>query len=226
MHIQWRYLDLSAQWNTRQSPWLRFLELKLATPWSKHQWLMRVLWNSPVTVTSQLSPLFVKKSTFSSRYIVHPAGGGAAKLVCESCGAEYPYVANPSGCAFCAVMKESGIQIRVGHRDFTWLWSDWGWAIKHNGYFIGEEIKQPMPAIKPTRFKAKHKAMAAAFGIEKQEWALELNKPKRGYEVLVEPYPIQPIQPARPDPAIMASIFGGQPGIGAKPVTLGRKSLP
>jgi hypothetical protein len=218
MRLHWKYIDLSVQWN------IRFLELKIGVPWTSH-WIVRVLVNSPVTVTSQLAPLFVKKSTFTSRYIVHPTGGGAAKLVCESCGAEYPYVVSPSRCAFCAVMKESGVTICIAHRSREWRWSDWGWAIKHDGYYVGEEITQPMPAIRPTRFKAKHKALAVAFEIEKQEWALELDNPKRDYEVVVEPYPIKPVQPARPDPVIMASIFSGQPGIGARLGTLGRKRM-
>ena len=219
MRLQWRWLDISAQWQTRM------LEIKFGIPWISSHWMVHALWNCPVTITSQLQPLFVKKSTFTSRYIVHPEGGGAAKLVCESCGAEYPYVATPSGCAFCAVMKESGVTICIAHRSREWRWSNnWGWAVKHSGYYVGEEITSPMPAIRPTKFRAKHKAMDAAMRVEELEW-LSITDPKPSYEVVIEPYPIKPVQPARPDPAIMASIFGGKPGIGAKPGTLGRKQL-
>jgi hypothetical protein len=186
MHIHRRYLDISAQWN------IRMLDLKVGVPWSAH-WIIRLLWNSPVTTTTtdQLLPLFVKKSTFRSICIVHPTGGGAAKLVCESCGAEYPYVANPSGCAFCSVMKESGIMVCVDHRLREWLWSDWGWVIKQNGYYLGTMTEHPIPpAIKPTIYHAKHKAYAAASKIKYAD---------------VEPRPIAPLQPA-PD-AIRESLM-------------------
>jgi hypothetical protein len=208
MRIQWRYLDVAAQWRAR------FLDVRIGAIWTSH-WIIRVLINSPVTVTSQLSPLFVRKSTFTSRYIVHPNGGGAAKLVCESCGAEYPYVANPSACAFCSVMKESGFTIAFMHRTLEYRWSDWGWAVMDNGYYIGEEITDPIPALRPTKFTAKHKALDEASRRERQEWS-KFDTPLAMYSVEVVPYPLKPVQPLTPDPAIMASIFDRSPGIGAR----------
>ena len=178
MRIDLKYLHIAYQHN------IRMLDIKIGAPWSTH-WIIRLLWNSPVTTTNQLLPLFVKKSTFRSICIVHPNGGGAAKLVCESCGAEYPYIAHPSACAFCAVMKESGIMMCVGHRLREWLWSDWGWVIKQNGYYLGTMTEHPIPpAIMPTIYHAKHKAHAAASKIKYAD---------------VEPRPIAPFQPA-PDP--------------------------
>ena len=216
MVIDWQYLNI--EYSSRA----RSLEVRVGVPWSTH-WAIRLLWNSPVTITSQLMPLFVAKSTFFARSIVHPGGGGAAKLVCEQCGAEYPYVANPSPCAFCSVMKESGITVNIGHRTREWRWSDWGWAVMNNGYYIGESITNPTPAIRPTRFKAKHEAMDIARQLEIAEW--ERNPSPFDYHISVEPYPIKPVQPARPDPAIMSSIFDGRPGIGAKPGVFGHGKL-
>jgi hypothetical protein len=218
MRIQWRYLDLSYQHN------IGLLDAKIGVPWSTH-WIIRIVINSPVTITSQLSPLFVKKSTFTSRYIVHPNGGGAAKLVCESCGAEYPYVANPSACAFCSVMKESGFTIAFMHRTLEYRWSDWGWAVMHNGYYIGEEITDPIPALRPTKFTAKHKALDEARRRERQE-RLKFDTPLAMYSVEVVPYPLKPVQPLTPDPVIMASIFDRSPGVGARSkIATGDKQL-
>jgi hypothetical protein len=73
----------------------------------------------------ELSIRFVRKSTFTARYIVHPQGppdGGAAKFVCESCGAEYPYGAHPTPCAFCAAPKKSGVGVLWRGKIREWLW--------------------------------------------------------------------------------------------------------
>jgi hypothetical protein len=201
MTLHWKYLDVAIQWNI----WL--FDIKLGVPGSSH-WVIRIMINSPVTVTSQLMPLFVRKSTFTSRYIVHPTGGGAAKLVCESCGAEYHYVTDPPGCGFCAVMKESGITVCVAHRTRSWLWSDHGWCVRHNGNYVGTPNPGPVLGITVTRFKAKHKAYDVASDLEKKEWqklsGLEqvpalveqpLSKPVDFYRIVVEPYPLKPVQP-------------------------------
>jgi len=207
MRIRWRYLDLSYQRN------LGMVDLKIGMPWSD-QWLIRILINSPVTVTSQLSPLFVKRSMFASRYIVHPGGGGAARLVCEECGTEYPYVASPAPCAFCAVMKESGITICIAHRTREWRWSEWGWAVRYaDGYYLldPDDVTEAGYA-RVRRFKYKQDA----------EWVLSKNRLSGD----IEPYPLNPVQNPRPDRAIMDSIMSRSPGIGAKPGLWGNRQLP
>jgi hypothetical protein len=216
VHIQWRYLDIQHQSNT--GLW----DIRLSIPGLRH-WALRVYLDVPTTVTSQLSPLFVTKSLFRARHIVHPEGGGATRLVCESCGAEYPYVAAPQPCANCAVMKESGIMVVLFHRTWQWSWSDWGWAIKENGYYVGEPLKHPMPpGVTVARFKTTQRARKYL----ESAWRKASDVPVN-YEIV--PYPIKPVQPVRPDPAIMASIFG-PPGIGARPGRLGQagagKGLP
>jgi hypothetical protein len=105
MRIRWAYLEISTQSNTR------LLDVTLG--WSRERGSIRIMRDVPV---DSRALVFVHKSTFTVRYIVHPGGGNAARLVCESCGAEYPYGTNPTPCAFCAVRKESGIRIRL-----------WGW---------------------------------------------------------------------------------------------------
>lgn len=203
MRVSRRLLSIAYQHN------IRMLDMTIGTPWSSY-WVLHLLWNVPVTVTDRLTPLFVKKSTFTSRCIVHPEGGGATRLVCESCGAEYPYVASPSPCSFCAVMKESGFTINIGHRTREWRWSEWGWAVKRDGYYVGEAITEPMRtrAIRPTRFKAKHKAYELAMKLEAEEWdkvGPATSDQARGYRIEVNPYPIKPVQPARPE----MTKFGG-----------------
>lgn len=209
MRIQWRYLDIQTQRNTS------LIDIRVGA--SGDQWLLRLLWKSPTTIPYQLSPLFVKISRFTSRYIVHPTGGGAARLVCEECGAEYPYVASPSACAFCAVMKESGISLFWRGRLREWLWSDWGWAVKEDGYYMGEPLKHPMPpGVTVTRFKSTRKIKAYV------DARIKAN-PSSCFEI--GPYPIKPVQPVR-DPIMDSIIRGGPPGIGARPGIWGdRKGL-
>ena len=195
MKVDWKYLSIAYQHN------IRYLELKLGVPWTTH-WIIRIVLNSPVTVTSQLSPLFVKRSTFTSRYIVHPNGGGAAKLVCEECGAEYPYVASPSPCAFCAVMKESGIVICIGHRTREWLWSDWGWAVRYNDSWIVDGDNPGTGSVVVQRFKSKARArnMAERLEGEERQYAaahgiVPMNRITTADDltVMVEPYPIRQV---------------------------------
>ena len=225
MHIQWRWLDAQVQWN------IKLFDIRLGFGNRSH-WIVRLLWNVPVTTTDQMLPLFVRKSTFFARSIVQPTGGGAAKLVCEQCGAEYPYVANPQPCSFCAVMKESGITICIAHRTREWRWSDWGWAVKHNESYVGN-IRPDGYSLIPTKFTAKHKAFEKARELEVAEWLRVdgTDDPEwmedfggHGYRLSVVPYPLKPVQPAPTDDAVIANIVASKlsPGIGAKPGTLGQ----
>ncbi len=56
---------------------------------------------------------FIRPSRFTSVYIVHPNGGGAQKLKCEECGAEYPFpvTGRAYACGFCAVERESVVRL-------------------------------------------------------------------------------------------------------------------
>jgi len=147
-----RYIDLN--WQSR----LRLLELKLGLGKLSH-WLLRVTWNMPIADTTKLTPTFVRKSRFTSRYIVHPEGGGAARLVCEECGSDQPYGANPHPCPHCAVPKESGIMIVLFHHTFRWSYSDWGWAVKDCGrWVVAEGSMDDKRVWRPIRFHSWRKA--------------------------------------------------------------------
>jgi len=64
---------------------------------------------------------FVRKSTYSIRLIIHPNGGNAMQMVCDSCGASYPFnwsMMKFTPCAFCAVRRQSGVQVSLG----KWSW--------------------------------------------------------------------------------------------------------
>jgi hypothetical protein len=63
---------------------------------------------------------FVRPSRFTDIYICHPNGGGARKLKCEECGAEYPFPTGPLAypCSFCAVERESKIVVWWERRQF------------------------------------------------------------------------------------------------------------
>src|ERR1039457_974091 len=109
----WRYLDLTYHHQ-------RFLlMIDVTIGWDRNRGSIRYMHAVPIA-TDPLT--FVRKSSFTVRYIVHPGGGNAARLVCEECGAEYPYGNSPMPCAFCAVAKESGLRLRLWgwHRDWAW----------------------------------------------------------------------------------------------------------
>ena len=108
MRIRWRYLDLTYQHQRS------LLMIDITIGWSRERGSIRFMHAVPI-VTVPLT--FVRKSSFTFRYIVHPGGGNAARLVCEGCGAEYPYGNSPMPCAFCAVAKESGVGVSL-----------WGWS--------------------------------------------------------------------------------------------------
>ena len=191
------------------------------------------MWNVPVTVTSQLSPVFVSKSMFRARHIVHPGGGGATRLVCESCQAEYPYVANPVPCSNCAVMKQSGVMIAIAHRTREWLWSDWGWCVKHNDRYVADPNPNPdlkaYPTLVVTKFTSKHKALDKAAELESAEWRrhpdgyVDAYGADYGYYVSVDPYPLKPIVAVPVPDAIMSGVMSSTPGIGAKRGIFGTK---
>jgi len=157
-----RFLDIN--WQSR----LRLLELKLGLGKLSH-WLLRVTWNMPIADTTKLLPTFVRKSHFTSRYIVHPEGGGAARLVCEECGSDQPYGANPHPCPQCAVPKESGVMICLAHRTWRWSWSDWGWAVKDCGrWVVAEGSMDDKWVWRPIRFHSLRRAQAAVDAMNRE----------------------------------------------------------
>ena len=89
-------------------------------------WYLRYQHKVPIDTPSAY-PVFVRKSTFTLRVIVHPAQeppyGNTVRLVCEECGAEYPYGSSPTPCAFCAVLKRSGWHVQLGKVNWDWSWS-------------------------------------------------------------------------------------------------------
>lgn len=81
---------------------------------------------------------FVKPSRFTLRCIVHPSGGNdgrygnTQRLVCEQCGADYPYGPSPMPCANCACWRESGVVVKVfGRRLIDWVRSEHGYAVRY-----------------------------------------------------------------------------------------------
>lgn len=128
MRIQWRYLDIQSQSNTRMFD----LELYRSTVIAKagtdpvkrlseiNKISIRIMRRCPV---DSLYVKFVRKTSFIMFCIVHPGGGNAARFRCEECGADYPYNSNPQPCANCAVERESGIRITLGKRVWQKVWS-------------------------------------------------------------------------------------------------------
>jgi hypothetical protein len=103
--------------------WLVSMDINLL-PGKNISWvvdaLVRLRWIS-VQVRYQAAVdnptlVFVRASRFTSVFIIHPNGGGAQRLKCEECGAEYPMPA-PGGqrsgypCAFCSVERESVVRL-------------------------------------------------------------------------------------------------------------------
>jgi hypothetical protein len=64
---------------------------------------------------------FVRKSTYTIRLIIHPNGGNAMQMVCDACGAAYPFnwsMMKFTPCGFCAVRRQSGVRVQFG----KWSW--------------------------------------------------------------------------------------------------------
>ena len=90
-------------------------------------------------------------------------------------------------------MKQSGIVITIGPRTWQWLWSSWGWSVKHNGRWITDVDRTPM------KYRAKHEAMKVAKLREQSEWLDDQTAQGYGaepyqYVVSVEPYPGKLVQ--------------------------------
>jgi hypothetical protein len=129
-------------------------------------------------------PMFVCKTMYEPLYVVHPNGGGASRIRCTECGADYPATAKMVPCSNCAVMKQSGIEIRLGswHRD--WLWSDHGWAVKLGG---GSWLIDPQALNgSAQRFRHRNDALDAAKSLEEDSWVFN-----RDYRIEVVPYLVE-----------------------------------
>ena len=115
MTVHWKYLDITVQWQRG----IHMVDVRIGGQW----WYVRYQLNVPVDAPT-VHPIFVRKSTFTTRVIVHPSPGppygNAVRFVCDQCGADYPYGANPSPCAFCAVSKQSGIHVQLGRKCWNW----------------------------------------------------------------------------------------------------------
>ena len=136
MTIHWRYLDIETLPQTgminvcigvasARSLWLRAsVRVKRRVPVDNV--LVRV---TDVTSKGEIAGIsaiappveFVRKSAYSIRLIIHPNGGNAMQMVCDSCGASYPFnwsMMKFTPCAFCAVRRQSGVQVSLG----KWSW--------------------------------------------------------------------------------------------------------
>ena len=106
-------LSLSRQSNTG------LFDIRLSSPMGG--WSVRVMRRVPVDEPMQVAPTFVRASTYSFRFIVHPNGGNALQIVCDGCGAAYPFrfdMQRFTPCANCAVRRQSGVQVKLGE----WKW--------------------------------------------------------------------------------------------------------
>jgi hypothetical protein len=174
MRLKWRYLDLSTQSNTRL--------LDVTIGWDREHCSIRIMRDVPVDMPNRTLPMFVKKSTYEPIYIVHPNGGGANRLRCTECGADYLAPTKMVPCSNCAVMKQSGVEIRLGRWKRDWLWSNHGWAVK-----TGEDSWLLDPNARngsAQRFRHKNDALDAAKSMEEEAWVSD-----RDYRISVEPYP-------------------------------------
>jgi len=109
MTIHWRYLYLSRQSNTGM------LSLCIGGGWVSLRLMHRVPVDTPLAIE------FVYKSAYTLRFIVHPNGGNAMRIVCDTCAADYPFswtMQKLSPCANCAVRRQSGVQVKWG----KWKW--------------------------------------------------------------------------------------------------------
>ena len=108
MIINWRHLYLAYQSNTGM------IDVRIGSGWS-----VRV--SRRVAVDMPLALEFVRKSTYSIRLIIHPNGGNAMQMVCDACGAAYPFnwsMMKFTPCGFCAVRRQSGVRVQFG----KWSW--------------------------------------------------------------------------------------------------------
>lgn len=108
MIIHWRWLDVTTQSNTGM------VSVRVGAMGACLRFLRRVPVDHP-----QLA--FVRKTQYRLRFIVHPGGGNAMRVVCEECGADYPFgwqMQTIQPCANCAVDRESGVRVNVGE----WRW--------------------------------------------------------------------------------------------------------
>jgi hypothetical protein len=66
---------------------------------------------------------FVRKTNYRLRFIIHADGGNSMQVVCERCGAAYPFrwAMTPTGCGNCSVDRQSGIVIVAGVREWKWV---------------------------------------------------------------------------------------------------------
>jgi hypothetical protein len=74
------------------------------------RWMRRVPVDTPLVVT------FIRKSVYTLKFIIHPNGGNAMQIVCDSCGAAYPFnwqMMKFYPCAMCAVHRESGVRVSI-----------------------------------------------------------------------------------------------------------------
>jgi hypothetical protein len=93
------------------------IDVQLSSPmgaWSM-RWMRRVPVDNPVAIE------FVRRSSYTLRFIVHPNGGNAMRMVCDTCAADYPFswtMQKFSPCANCAVRRQWGFRVRLG----GWKW--------------------------------------------------------------------------------------------------------
>jgi hypothetical protein len=134
--LNWRYLDIETL------PQTGMVDIRIGWASSRRWWMMMSLRvkrrvavdnvrvdvtditpkGAIVGISASAPPVeFVHKSTYSIRLIIHPNGGNAMQMVCDRCGASYPFnwsMMKLTPCGFCAVRRQSGVRVQFG----KWSW--------------------------------------------------------------------------------------------------------
>ena len=128
MIVNWRYLDIAYQSNTgmidvRVGGGLSVRLLRRVPVDDVGVKVTDITPKGAIVGISAITPPveFVRKSTYSIRLIIHPNGGNAMQMVCDSCGASYPFnwsMMKFTPCGFCAVRRQSGVRVQLG----KWSW--------------------------------------------------------------------------------------------------------
>jgi len=111
--VRWRWLDISTHSNTGM------VDVHVHLTWgSAFRLGMRVMQRVPI---DQPTITFIRKSTYTLKFIIRPGGGNAMRIACDTCHADYPFnwqMTSVSPCANCAVPGQSGVRVNVG----GWSW--------------------------------------------------------------------------------------------------------
>lgn len=168
-----------------------------------------VFWNLLLDEPTRKLPRYTRPSVYRPITIAHPDGSVSTRLICSSCGTEYPSTSAPAPCSWCDVMKESGVRITQPWNPswgenptgvpeillFGRVWSEWGYAIRLSGrntageefvnYFREDDDKTP--DLYAHRFEKKHDAERKAKELYSQR--IQLYPSMKHVNAFVVPYP-------------------------------------